>query len=657
MPLLALIKKGNPTMTRSTRFQRILPSPFAFLCALSLLAPLARVEAAEVAANVPATKAQTPVAKTPAKSKITSLHTSVREGAAKIDSLVTAGYGDAKPARLTTDEEFLRRVYLDVNGAIPSYEQAKAFLDSKDVNKRQKLIDELLDSPGHVSHMYNYWADLLRITARTKGDYAGHFPQWVKQSIKENKPFDQFVRDMITAEGKADENGAVGFWLRDDGMVLEITATTAQVFLGTQIGCAQCHDHPFDDWDQKQFYQLAAFTSEVDTRDRNYRNRELLEVRKRVNSPDFPNEVRQVIQNMLREASYGVSDMPKKSLKLPTDYKYDNGKPGEVVTAHVIFGDAPSAVKDMTSRERYAQWLTSPSNPLFTQVIANRLWAKVIGIGIVNPVDDFNDNNKPTNPALLEHLTKTMVALKYDTKEYLRIVLNTKSYQLASNREDYNKDNFKNQAGVLRRLTAEQLWDSFITMVVEDPNAHIGEEGYGGMMMGGPKMMAAADVDFTKMKADEIIKYGEKVVADRKAGRKEMFREAFRKDGSNPNMARASEIRQPAPPGHFLREFGGSGRETVADAHTDPSVPQVLFLLNGPGFYQLVDKRSELVKNVASAKDDKAKVETLYLSILSRYPSPTEMAIAMKEIKTNGAKGSENLAWALINTREFLFIR
>jgi len=618
------------------------------------------------AAKLPEGKVEVGKPKTPAKPKVTSLHPQVTKAAAKIDELVVAGYAEGKltAARNTTDEEFLRRVYLDLNGAIPSYDQAKAFLDSKDVNKRQKLIDELLDSNGYVSHMYNYWADLLRITARTRGDYAGYFPQWVKQSIKENKPFDKFVYEMVTAEGKAKDNGAVGYWLRDDGMVLEITSTTAQVFLGTQIGCAQCHDHPFDNWEMKQFYELAAFTSTVSTRDRAYGSKEIREVRRKAQSGDLPREVTQVLQNMLREASYGVSDMERKTLKLPSDYKYDNGKPGQVVSAHVIFGDEPAPAKDLSSRERYAAWLTSPKNPYFTQVIANRLWAKVVGIGIVNPVDDWSDNNKPLNPALLAHLTETMKALKYDTKEYLRVVMNTKAYQLATNREDYNKENFKHQAGVLRRMTAEQLWDSFITMVVDDPNANIGEEGYGAPGSGGGGMMmammgASDDVDFTKMTADEMIKYAEKVVADRKDNRRGAMRDAVknRRGGGGPNVTRASEIRQPAPPGHFLREFGASGRETVADAHTDPSVPQVLYLLNGPGFAQVMSKNSELSKNLAKAKDDKDKVETLYLSILSRYPAPTEMAVAMKELKASGPKGIENLTWVLMNSREFLFIR
>ncbi len=634
-------------------------STFLFTLALSIgsLSDAAIPEGKAGAAN----KSDSP----PAKLKITSTSASVREAAKQIDDLVAKGYEQSKlsPTRVVNDEEFLRRVYLDLNGAIPTLAQAKAFLDSRDPAKRQKLIDELLDSPGYISHTYNYWADLLRISNRTRGDVAGNFPKWIKQSIAQNKPFDQFVREMITAQGKAHENGAVGYWLRDDGMVLEITATTAQVFLGTQIGCAQCHDHPFDNWDMKQFYELAAFTSEVVTRDRNYRSKEINEVRRKAQSGDLPREVQQVLQNMLREASYGVSDQPRKTLKLPNDYQYDNGKPGQVVSAHVIFGEAPAS-RDLSSRERYAQWLTSPSNPLFTKVIANRLWARVMGIGLVNPIDDFSELNTPTNPQLLDHLAKLMTELKYDTKEYLRIVLNSKTYQLATNREDYNKDNHRNQAGVLRRMTAEQLWDSFITMTVENANAGIGDEaddedGDSMMMAGGGAMMmaAATDVDLTKMKADQIIAYAEKIVADRKAARNRPAVRRQQQARVNPNMLRASETRQPAPAGHFLREFGGSARETVADAHTDPSVPQVLFLLNGSAFTQLTGRTSELAKNVTKASTDKEKVEVLYLSILSRYPSPTEAAIAMREIKTNGLKGIENLTWALINTREFLFIR
>ncbi len=589
------------------------------------------------------------------KSKYTSSSQQVKDAVKKIDDLVTAGYADQKlqANRLSTDEEFLRRVYMDVAGRVPTYDEAKSFLDSRNANKRQKLIDELLDSPAYVSQMYNYIADILRITGRIRGDYAGNYAAWVKEAVRSNMPWDKFVYELVASEGKSKDNGAVGYWLRDEGMVLEITAQTTQIFMGTQIGCAQCHDHPFDKWEQKEFYQLAAFTSEMSTRDRNFGGPKFRELRQKTQSGDLPRDVQQVLQNLVREESYKVDDLPKKTLKLPSDYKYDNGKPGEVIKPDVIVGKDIAPKSGESQREHFARWLTSRENPLFTQVIANRMWAKVIGLGVVHPVDDWSDQNKPSNPALLANLTDLVKTLNYDLKEYLRVVLNTRAYQLATNREDFNKDNFRNQAGVLRRMTAEQVWDSLLTIAVPDIDDRVvANAGAGpmGMMMGEDY----DDLDLTKMSTDEIIKYAEKIVADRKTRTREFFRN---QGGGYGQMVRASEQRQPLPGGHFLREFGASNRETVNSAHTDPSVPQALALMNGPGLPQLMDKKSELSANLAKAADEKEKANVLYLSILSRYPTPPESSLVIRELKANGAKGVENVVWALVNSREFMFVR
>ncbi|MEX2213998.1 MAG: DUF1549 and DUF1553 domain-containing protein [Phycisphaeraceae bacterium] len=594
-----------------------------------------------------------------APSKSSSLNPLVKDSAAKIDDLVKAGYAADKifPTRLTTDEEFLRRVYLDVIGRIPTHDEAQGYLASKDPMRRQKLIDQLLDSPGYVSHMYNYWADQLRLTQRIRGDYAGEYPKWLKEQIKQNTPYDNFVYLLLTAEGKAKDNGAVGYWLRDNGMNLEITSQTTQIFLGTQIGCAQCHDHPFDKWEMKEFYEFAAFTSSMTTRDRGMNSPALREIRTKQQKGELARDVGQVLTNLIREEGYKVSDTNTRGLKLPSDYKYDNGKPGETIKPRVIFDDKSKALTTLSDREKFARWVTSKDNPLFAKVIANRMWARVMGIGIVSPVDDFSEGNKPSNPALLDYLAGVMKKVNFDVKEYMRIVLNTRTYQLATGREDYTKDNFRNQASVLRRMTAEQIWDSFGTITVEDLDERAGD----GMAYGGMMMMSgdSADVDITKMSADQLVKYAEKLIADRRGSMRDKARDSVSSKRGQylPQITRASEIRQPAAPGHFLREFGSSDREAIGNAHTDASVPQVLQLVNGTGLANLVNKQSALMKNIARATDDKEKVNVLFLSFLSRYPNPTEMGVAMKELKDSGSKGIENLIWALANTREFLFIR
>ena len=612
-----------------------------------------------VAANVPTFGNAARVDDKPKPARNTSFNPLVKDAAAKIDDLVKAGYAKDKifPTRLTTDEEFLRRVYLDVVGRIPTYEEAKAYLASKDPTRRQKLIDELLDSPGYVSHMYNYWADQLRVTARIRGDYAGEYPKWLKEQIAQNTPFDNFVYLLLTAEGKAKDNGAVGYWLRDNGMNLEITAQTTQIFLGTQIGCAQCHDHPFDHWEMKQFYEFAAFTSGITTRDRSMGGPAFREIRTKQQKGELPREVDQVLRNLIREEGYKVADTNTRGIRLPSDYKYDNGKPGETIQPRIIFNDDSKSLPEKFNREKFARWVVSKDNPLFSKVIANRMWQRVVGIGIVSPVDDFSDINKPSNPALLDYLAETMKKVNFDLKEYLRIVLNSRTYQLATNRDDYTKDNFRNQAAVLRRMTAEQIWDSFATITVDDLDERAdNSQAYGGMMA---MMGDTSDLDLSKMTADEMIKCAERLVADRRDRFRDRARETdnSRRGQFLPQITRASEVRQPAPPGHFLSEFGASDREAIGNAHTDASVPQVLHLVNGSGLANLVNRQSALMKNIAGAKDEKEKVEVLFLSFLSRYPNPTEMSVAINELKNNGTNGIENLIWALANTREFLFIR
>jgi hypothetical protein len=587
------------------------------------------------------------------------------DAVAKIDALVSAKLAEKKikPTRLATDEEFLRRVYLDVTGTIPTLEQAKSFLASRDANKRAKLIDKLLASPGYVSSMYNYWADLLRITARTRGDYAGYYPKWVKESLRTNKPYDQFVYEMITSEGKSRDNGAVGYWLRDNGMILDVASTTTQVFLGTQIGCAQCHDHPFDVWEQKEFYELAAFTSQLNTRDRAMggKFREINKLMYKKGSGGkaelaVSRDVYQIVRNLVREEGYMVTDAKYKSLKLPKDYKYDNGKPNQVVKPHTIFDQGDGAKGKGPLREQYARWMTSPNNPFFAKVIANRLWAKMIGVGVVDPVDNFGSDTEPSNPALLAYLTNVMKGTNFDMKAYLRVVLNTQAYQRATTREDFSKENFVNQAGVLRRMTAEQVWDTFVTLTITDGDTRVDPRTmYASQMMG----MAPASVDISKMSSKQIIAYGTMLAKKRKEARansRTMYKKLSQKMYA-PSMVRASQVRQPASPGHFLRQFGGSARETVGDAHTDASVPQVLALINGVGARTILSNRAVLGGNLEKAKTPIDKVNTLYLTVLSRYPSPTERAIAIKEIQEHGGMGVQNLVWALVNTREFIFVR
>ena len=186
----------------------------------------------------------------------------------QVDRLVQANWElhGVRPSAPANDQIFMRRVYLDITGTIPTGREALGFLESKQPNKRQVLIDYLMDTEGYVSHWFNYWADVLRIQSQMNNIEFHGYIDWVKQSLRENKPYDQFVRELILAKGRVWDDGAAGYYLRDQGMPLDNTANTVAIFLGTQIGCAQCHDHPFEAWTQKEFYQIAAFTHAINPR-------------------------------------------------------------------------------------------------------------------------------------------------------------------------------------------------------------------------------------------------------------------------------------------------------------------------------------------------------------------------------------------------------
>ena len=580
----------------------------------------------------------------------------IRAAARQVDLLVEQGLRaqKAQPNPRISDEQFVRRVYLDVIGRVPTLDEARRFLDSADRDKRAKLIDQLLDSPGYVSNFYNYYADILRIQTRLNNNVPGQpYIDWLKDSLRQNKHWDVMVRELLTAEGYIWDNGAAGYYLRDVGMPLDNLSNTVRIFLGTQLGCAQCHDHPFDKWSQLEFYEMAAFTYGVQTRSRGG-NVNLRELRREARSMD-PSEQR-VLRRLVRPLSFKVEEKSYKQLRLPDDYKYDDAKPKQKVEPATVFGETVSMSKDDSRTQVFAAWVTSKKNPRFAMTIANRLWARLMGVGIINPVDDIRDDSENVNPVLLEYLTARMIAGDFDLKQYLRLVLNTQTYQRQASRLELRPDQLYYFPGpALRRMTAEQVWDSLLTMVVDEVDTRTGR----------PDFRLALAPKLAQMNGDELIALAKNPQKLRQMTREEagpMMMQAMqmrRKGGSrgSDKYLRASELPSPAPPGHFLREFGQSDREQIEASTTEPTLTQALQLLNGQIDQQLIKKTSVLYRHVDAAAGDDAKIDTLWLSILSREPSSNERRLAEREIADHGRDGYANLVWALLNTREFLFIQ
>ncbi|GIW86884.1 MAG: surface protein [Isosphaeraceae bacterium] len=332
------------------------------------------------------------------------------------------------PSELCTDEEFIRRVYLDTIGVLPTPEEVRGFLADPAPDRRTKVIDGLLQRPEFNDFWALKFADVLRSNSRliqTKGAYAFH--RWIREQIEKNRPLDDFVRELITAEGSSFQNPAVNYFRvsRDPETSVE---TTAQLFLGVRIQCAKCHNHPFERWTQDDYYGFAAFFS----RDK----------RKKGGLPD-----EEIVYNgrdgEVRQPRTGRV-MPPKALGGPVLADQDHPAP---------------------RRNRLADWLVSADNPFFAKSMANRIWFHLMGRGVVEPVDDFRDSNPPSNDELLDTLASELVRSGYDLRQLVRLILTSRTYQLSARPNPLNADDSIYFSHALTRLLpAEVLLDAISTV-------------------------------------------------------------------------------------------------------------------------------------------------------------------------------------------------
>lgn len=336
------------------------------------------------------------------------------------------------PAPLCSDAEFLRRASIDLIGSLPTPEEVRKFLSSTDPDRRVKLIDELLARPEYADYWAIKWSDLLRVHRRVLGDKGlASFSGWLKQALRENRPFDGVVRELLTSQGNLYSAGPVAFYLVNT-TPQELAETTAQVFLGIRIQCARCHHHPFEVWGQDDYYGLAAFFSRVQRKD-------------------------------TREAGrYGGAQ----SVKLAAEGTLQNPDTGAVVLPKMVesptpvdLGTGEHALGDI--RKPLAEWVTSPTNPYFARNIVNRYWGYLFGRGLVEPIDDLRATNPASHPALFEMLARDFVAQGYDVRKLLKTICTSRTYQLASEiSSDRDVDGMFFTHRIPRRMPAEVLLDA-----------------------------------------------------------------------------------------------------------------------------------------------------------------------------------------------------
>lgn len=332
------------------------------------------------------------------------------------------------PAELCTDAEFLRRVSLDLTGLPPTLEQVRAFLaDGRDSQTRRNArIDELLNASEYVDHWTLKWSDLLLANRKfitERGVWA--YRNWIRSAIAGNMPYDRFATELLTANGSTLENPAANYYRisREPQAVME---NFTQVFLGTRFNCNKCHDHPFERWTQGQYYELAAYFSNVGRKPGDANEEELI----------FPKQTRDAVVN------------PRSNRAVAPHFPY----------AHAGQIDAHAGLRD-----QLAQWLTSPENPYFAASVVNRYWSYLLGRGIIDPVDDIRSSNPPSNAPLLAALTQDFVAHGMDLRRLLRTIVQSHTYQRSFKTNKWNTDDGENYSHFMpRRLTAEQLFDAIM---------------------------------------------------------------------------------------------------------------------------------------------------------------------------------------------------
>ncbi len=474
------------------------------------------------------------------------------------------------PSEPIDDATFLRRAFLDVIGRLPTPDEVREFLADTSREKRTRLLDRLLDRPEYADFWANKWADLLRPNPYRVGIKATYnLDAWLHDAFRKNKPYDQFVREIITAKGSTFRNGAAVVF-RDRREPEEITTVVSQLFLGVRLECAKCHHHPFEVWGQDDFFSLAAFFARVG--------------RKGVGlSPPISGGEEIVFAGPKGEVRHPVS--------------------GKVLPPRPLGGKVMKFDEESDPREALADWLTADENPYFARVIVNRIWADLMGRGLVDPVDDLRATNPPSNAALLDALATEFRKQKYDLKKFLRTILASYTYGLSSIPNERNVADTRNYSRHYRqRMRAETALDAIsdITQI--------------------PETFAAA-----------------------------------------PPGTRATGLWTVRTQSVFLDSFGrpDPNQDPPCERTSDTTVVQALHLMNAPGLHRKVtDDKGLAASLAASQKSPREVVEELYLRVYSRYPADDERAaceklFAKKDVTRRQA--TEDLLWALLNTPEFLF--
>lgn len=561
------------------------------------------------------------------------------------------------------DYSFCRRVYLDAIGRIPTIDELDLFITDEGPDKRARLIDKLLHSKGYQSHWYNYWADLLRVKyVGDKLHHPGNYAQWIKESLRANKPYDQMAHELINASGPLYKpgNGATGFYAREP-MPLDHLSNSVKTFLGLSIECAQCHDHPFDVWTQKDFYQLAAFSSKTHLRvdPTPELEKQYAKERKILKNKSFDEWI--VYRESVRVKHAAIHGNGTGFMRLPHDYQYEDGKPYEAVQADVLFGEMPKLDHKLTkadldtlnrknygpqinSRESFAEWIVSRDNPLFTKSVVNRMWHQAMGTQLVGPLGGLSPDDMGLHPELTEKLIEIMKDLDYNLKAFLSVLFNSNTYQskaiaLNADARDYVLD-----GPVVRRLSAEAIVDSFLSLKTETPDRYVASEfrwdGFTNFHEKALEMGVQDFVDYSiKGPGRGAFQKREEVAAKKRNG-----------DTGPKHLWRVSSYGHVDGAHAVAMLMGKSDRELIDGANKEPNIPQILYLMNGHLEQEIIGQpKAYLHRMLDRAANPDQRMEIIWKAILGRLPKESEKYLVSHQ--------EDDIIWALLNSNEFRFVR
>jgi len=504
-----------------------------------------------------------------------------------IDSLVFAKLKDLQilPSETCSDEAFLRRVTIDLNATLPSADDFRNFLADDDPNKRAKLVDRLLDDDYFGELWAARWGEWLKIRTDTNPGYgtamkAGwNYYHWLREHFIENRPLDELASSLVTGTGSNIRNPPASYYtMLPQGKLdpMKLGEDTAQIFLGIQTGCAMCHNHPFDRWTMDDYYAWTSFFTSV-------RRKHGTEAREYFTYVDLEAEA----------AKHPVYDTAM-------DHRF-------------LGGDYPD-IEDKDPRKVLATWMTDPSNDLFRENLANRIWSHMFGRGIIDPIDDIRISNPPSIPALLTELGRKLGEdYGYDQKKLIRDICLSKTYQTSATTNDSNRrdDRFFSHSSV-RRMRADVLFDC-ITVATD------------------------AKPTFRRSTADRAVT---------------LFEGGLRDDHNS----------------YFFTTFGQAQRESVCacEDKSEATLGQALNLINGKTVHSALNRNPTLVPHLIEyLKEPKLIIEELYIRCLTRKPTPKELKAMIAEIPKNADDPTKNhhdlrgyyndVLWALLNSSEFMF--